>query len=130
MAFIGIKEINGPHHHNHSLTKEDWADAMDAPDEYYEQDDEGRYTYQKPQYEKHTQRSIFISGLSEGTTYADISAAVKGGMLLDIHLRTFDKVATISFLHTSSAQEFLRHSRRNDLYIRGKRVSTGVIVAI
>ena len=43
-------------------------------------------------------------------------------MLLDIYVRSHDKTASVSFLEESAAQDFFRHVKRHDLYIRGKRV--------
>lgn len=71
--------------------------------------------------EKNAQRSIQFANLHESTTHADLVDAVRGGMLLDIFLRN-DRSASISFVEESDAQDFFRHVKRNDLYIRGKRV--------
>lgn len=117
-------EITDYHHHRHSTSKEEWADAVESVKTHHEEEGEQHEIQNKcqpPRHEKHAQRSILITGLSEGTTHADITAAVRGGLLLDIHLRTFEKAATVSFLHASSAQTFLQHSRRHDLYINSKR---------
>lgn len=75
------------------------------------------------QFLRNAKRTILLSNLPEGTTHADVTDAVKGGMLLDIFLRTQDRAASISFLNENSANDFFRYAKRNDLYIRGKRVS-------
>lgn len=118
-------ETNGHYLHHHSAAKDQWADMIDTPEEYYVEE-EVQQSYQPPQFEKRAQRSVLITGLSEGTTHADITAAIKGGLLLDIHLRTFEKSASVSFLHASSADAFFKHSRRHDLYVKGKRVGTDI----
>ncbi|KFY46886.1 hypothetical protein V495_02192 [Pseudogymnoascus sp. VKM F-4514 (FW-929)] len=74
------------------------------------------------QFLRNAKRTILLSNLPEATTHADVTDAVKGGMLLDIFLRTQDRAASISFLNENSANDFFRHAKRNDLYIRGKRV--------
>lgn len=77
----------------------------------------------RPQYEKFAKRTLLISNLPEGTTHADVVDVVRGGMLLDIYIRPHDRTASVSFLGEVNAQEFFRHVKRHDLYIRGKRVS-------
>lgn len=76
------------------------------------------------QFLRNSKRTIQLSNLPEATTHADVTDAVKGGMLLDIFLRSQDRAASISFLDENAANDFFRYAKRNDLYIRGKRVST------
>lgn len=68
------------------------------------------------------QRTVSLRGLSDRTTHKDIAAVVRGGTLLDIFLRIRERVASVSFVDGSVAQEFLTHVKRHDLYILGKRV--------
>ncbi|KAL2012702.1 hypothetical protein VTN00DRAFT_227 [Thermoascus crustaceus] len=68
------------------------------------------------------QRTIAIRGLSERTTHHDITEVVRGGALLEIFLRTRDRMASVSFVEGSAAQEFLNYAKRRDVYILGKRV--------
>lgn len=68
------------------------------------------------------QRTVALRGLSDRTTHRDVAAAVRGGALLDIFLRIRERVASVSFVDGSAAQEFLAHVKRHDLYILGKRV--------
>lgn len=74
------------------------------------------------QYDLKCTRTILLSGLAEGTTHADITDAVRGGLLLDIFLRPHERCCSLSFLHGADARAFFDHVRRNDLYIRNKRV--------
>lgn len=76
---------------------------------------------QNPRMQKNGQRSILLGNLAESTTYADIIAAVKGGMLLDLNMKA-DRSCAVSFLHENDARAFYGYVKRNDLYIRGKRV--------
>lgn len=76
---------------------------------------------QKPRIEKNGQRSILLANLAESTTYADIVAVVKGGMLLDLNMKG-DRSCAVSFLYADAARAFYGYVKRNDLYIRGKRV--------
>ncbi|KAF9875639.1 hypothetical protein CkaCkLH20_07020 [Colletotrichum karsti] len=76
----------------------------------------------RPQFERIATRTILIVNLPEGTTHGDITAVVRGGQLLDIFLRTYDRSAQVSFLHSADAKEFFEHIRRHDLYIKQKRV--------
>lgn len=79
---------------------------------------------QRQQYERQATRTIQLLNLAEGTTHADITSAVRGGMLLDVFLRTHERSATVSFLHAEQAKKFFEFVRRHDLYIKNKRVST------
>jgi len=92
------------------------ADGFSEPGNGYA--DHGR----RQQYAKNSQRTVQLSNLPEATTHAEIAGAVRGGMLLDIYLRSNDRVAAISFLEEEHAKAFYHYVKRNDLYIRGKRV--------
>lgn len=76
------------------------------------------------QYDMKCTRTVLLSNLAEGTTHADITDAVRGGLLLDIFLRPRDRCVALSFLHAVDARAFLDHVRKNDLYIKNKRVRT------
>ncbi|EGY15474.1 uncharacterized protein VDAG_06638 [Verticillium dahliae VdLs.17] len=75
------------------------------------------------QYAKTAIRTVVLYDLAETTTHADITDVVRGGMLLEVLIKTHDRSAQISFLHAESAQAFYNHVRRHDLYIRQKRVN-------
>jgi hypothetical protein len=77
---------------------------------------------QRRQYDKFAKRTILLTNLPDVTTHSDIVDAVRGGLLLEVYLRRHDRTACISFLEEAHADEFFRHVKRNDLYIRGKRV--------
>ena len=77
----------------------------------------------KQQFDRQCTRTVQLYNLSESTTHADITNAVRGGMLLDVFLRAHDRYATVSFLHAADARKFFEHVRKNDLYIKNKRVS-------
>ncbi|KAK4200553.1 hypothetical protein QBC40DRAFT_254009 [Triangularia verruculosa] len=74
------------------------------------------------QYERNCHRTLQILHIAEGTTHSDITNAVRGGQLLDVYLRPHDRSATVSFLQAADAQKFYEYCRRNDLYIKNKRV--------
>jgi hypothetical protein len=111
---------------NNSNFNEDFAFMPDGPsDGFYDggsgnNDSQTKFTRQ--QYEKFAKRTVLLANLPEGATHADIVDVVRGGMLLDIYVRSHDKTASVSFLEESAAQDFFRHVKRHDLYIRGKRV--------
>jgi hypothetical protein len=77
---------------------------------------------QRLEYEEKCDRTLQLSNLADGTTHADITSAVRGGMLLDVFLRNSERTAAISFLSSEDARKFFDHVRRHDLYIRNKRV--------
>ncbi|KAL4797150.1 hypothetical protein BDV19DRAFT_64692 [Aspergillus venezuelensis] len=87
-----------------------------------ERDDYGessRSTSSSPQTE---QRTILIRGLPDKATHRDIVGAVKGGAILHIYVWARDKMASVSFVEESAAQEFLNHTRTYGLYVADKRV--------
>lgn len=78
---------------------------------------------QPPKLKKIARRTVNLGGLDKATTHADITAVVVGGPLLDIFLRTRDRICSVSFVDDGDANAFYHYARKNDLYIRGKRVS-------
>jgi hypothetical protein len=72
----------------------------------------------------HCSRTIILTGLPDHSTHEDITKVVRGGMLLEVYIRSAEHSAHVSFLKPEDAARFHDHSRRNDLYIRNKRVCT------
>ncbi|KAH6890332.1 hypothetical protein B0T10DRAFT_560849 [Thelonectria olida] len=75
-----------------------------------------------PRLEKNATRTIQLTGLGDGVTHADITAAIRGGQLLDVYCRTRDRIASVSFVYAEDAKAFFARARHSDLYIRGRRV--------
>lgn len=65
------------------------------------------------------QRTLFFSGLSERTTYGDLMSVIKGGKIISSVLRNGSALVTFA----TGAADFLAWSKRNDIYLQGKRVS-------
>lgn len=65
------------------------------------------------------QRTITIRNLSDRVTHLDIVQLIRGGRVLDIHLRA-DRTAAVSFVE--GAADFLSHTKRKDIYLHGKRL--------
>lgn len=64
-------------------------------------------------------RTLYFAGLPEGTTYKEVVSLVKGGKLLNVAMRS-ERSATVSFV--DRAADFLAWAKRNDIYLRHKRV--------
>lgn len=64
-------------------------------------------------------RTLYFQGLSERTTFAEFVTIIKGGKIANMVMR--GDCALVTFL--SGAAEFLAWSKRNDIYLQGKRVS-------
>jgi hypothetical protein len=77
----------------------------------------------RAQFAKHAKRTIHLLNLPEGITYQDLTDNIRGGMLLEVLIRS-DRVAAVSFLEEDAATAYFQHVKRNDLYIKAKRVST------
>ncbi|KAH6684129.1 hypothetical protein B0J14DRAFT_526584 [Halenospora varia] len=117
------RDANGFHNHAHST--DDFSYMQDGQDGFYDEgsgNNDSQTKSHRQQYEKFAKRTVQLANLPDSTTHADIVDIVRGGMLLDIYLRTHDRTASVSFLEEAHAQEFFRHVKRHDLYIRGKRI--------
>ncbi|KAG9235534.1 hypothetical protein BJ875DRAFT_458961 [Amylocarpus encephaloides] len=121
---------NADAHHNSNgincfQTKDDLSYFPDGAEGFNDEGSRNNVSPSRPQrqqFDKLAKRTVQLGNLHESTTHADIVEVVRGGMLLDIYLRTHDRTASVSFLEEAHAQEFFRHAKRHDLYIRGKRV--------
>jgi hypothetical protein len=77
------------------------------------------------QIERQAVRTLFLSSLDPGTTHLDITKAIRGGQILDVHLHASDKpgkTATVSFLRGVDARSFYEHVQRFGLWIKQKRI--------
>ena len=112
---------NGPQ--NNGQNFDDFSTIPDFPADGFSEAGNGYADHgRRQQYAKNSQRTIQLSNLPEAATHAEIANVIRGGMLLDIYLRSNDRVAAISFLEEEHAKAFFHYVKRNDLYIRGKRV--------
>ncbi|KUJ19842.1 uncharacterized protein LY89DRAFT_666691 [Mollisia scopiformis] len=119
------RERNSNGFHTHSQTNDDFAFMPDGPDGFYDDGsghNDSQQRQQRQQYDKFAKRTVLLANLPESTTHLDLVEAIKGGMLLDLYLRSHDRTASVSFLEETAAQEFFSHVKRHDLYIKGKRV--------
>ncbi|KAF8865820.1 hypothetical protein BDZ45DRAFT_796076 [Acephala macrosclerotiorum] len=110
---------------NHSHMNDDYGFTADGADGFYDEgsgNNDSQPRRQRGQYDKFAKRTVLLANLPENTTHTDLADAVRGGMLLDLYLRTHDRTASISFLEEGAAQDFFSHVKRHDLYIKGKRV--------
>ena len=87
----------------------------------YDEDADGNE--EQEQYENnYDDRSVVLRGISPFTTLADIAKAVRGGIVLNMFLRHREKSAYVAFVEPLVAEKFVMHCRRNDMYIKGKRI--------
>lgn len=68
-------------------------------------------------------RTISLKGIPERTTHRDIAAAIRGGALVDIFLRSRERLASVTFAKSKAAQEFFSHAKRQNFYILDRPVS-------
>ncbi|PYH35977.1 RNA-binding protein [Aspergillus neoniger CBS 115656] len=71
------------------------------------------------------QRTVLIRNLPDRITHRDIVAAMRGGALLHIYLRTREHMASVSFVEEAAAREFFRTAKTYGLIVAGKRVEVG-----
>lgn len=82
---------------------------------------------QGPLFPKDAQRTLMLMGLSPSTSLAEVTAAVRGGPLLNIHIRQFDRCALVSFVYQEHAADFFNHVKRFGLLLNNKWVSTDAL---
>lgn len=130
---------NGSHAERQTGKPSGWADSDSMGDDYMpvqyvdsrapDSSNERPYgvgqvhNHQRPQYPRLCRRTVVFANLPENATHKDITDVVRGGMLLDVFLRATEHVAQVSFLREEDAVRFYDHARKNDVYIRNKRVS-------
>jgi hypothetical protein len=68
-------------------------------------------------------RSVVIRGLPLNATLTDVAKIVRGGLILNMFIRSQDRTAHVAFAEPDAAGNFFVHSKRNALYIGEKRVS-------
>ena len=78
---------------------------------------------ERKRYAREEQRTILVKNLSDRSTHKDIVDIVRGGLVLDIFMRSNERSASVSFLEGTAAQNFMNYIKRNDIYLQGKRVS-------
>ncbi|RFU33918.1 hypothetical protein B7463_g2442, partial [Scytalidium lignicola] len=116
------QEYNPKTNSNNEYINKDLLYETSGKFEVYDGYNFPRPTFSQQFYKNEAKRTVQLSNLPEGVTHADLTNVVRGGLLLDIFLRRNDHTASISFLEEQHAQDFFRHVKRHDLYIRGKRV--------
>ena len=106
-------------HHDTSALEDEYAFTPD-----FEKDDPFLLAPQpeRKRFAKIEQRTILVKNLSDRATHKDIVDFVRGGLILDIYLRSYERSASISFAEGSAAQGFMSYVKRNDIYVHGKRV--------
>lgn len=120
-SFEGYSKGKGGHSSRHnSYTQDDdisWDPDLDREDTHL-----AVPRNEKKRYAREEQRTILAKNLSDRTTHKDIIDFVRGGLLLDVYLRSGERSASISFVEGSAAQDFMNYVKRNDIYVHGKRV--------
>ena len=91
-----LKENRGVYNHHNRPTIED--DCAFTPD--LEKDDPFLAGPQqaRKRFAKMEQRTIFVRNLSDRATHKDIIDFVRGGLVLDVYLRSWERIASISFV--------------------------------
>lgn len=103
------RDNNTNEYQNHSPDIDDGV-MPDGPDAYFEGEsgnNDSQNRGPRQQFEKFAKRTVLLANLPEGTTHQDIVDVVRGGMILDIYLRTHDRAASIVctlYLQTSKVK--------------------------
>ncbi|KAF5021670.1 hypothetical protein F66182_6290 [Fusarium sp. NRRL 66182] len=72
--------------------------------------------------ERSAQRSVQLLNLPPGVTHGDVTAAIRGGLILEISLQQKNRAARVSFVYEDDAVAFLEHSKMHGLYIKKGQV--------
>lgn len=86
--------------------------------DWYEEEEEEHHVYNTNRQD----RTLIIRGLSPFTTLADLAKVIRGGIILNMYIRAKDRTAVVSFVDAVAAEKFIMHSRRSDIYLKGKRL--------
>lgn len=70
----------------------------------------------------HGKRTIYLTKLPDRVTYAQIFSVIRGGAVVDVWMKPSDHAASVSFVDCSAAENFYQYTRKNDIYIGGKRI--------
>ncbi|KAF8451312.1 hypothetical protein BGX38DRAFT_1269561 [Terfezia claveryi] len=70
----------------------------------------------------HGKRTIYLTKLPDRVTYAQIFSVIRGGTVVDVWMKSSDHAASVSFVDCSAAENFYQYTRKNDIYIDGKRI--------
>lgn len=73
--------------------------------------------------ERNAQRSVRCFNLPLGVRRSEITAVIRGGPLLEVHLRPKEHTAIVSFVYEDDAAAFLDRAREHGLRIRNTTVS-------
>jgi hypothetical protein len=120
-----IHQADGPSKDlSYNAQFDDFSSPNEGQDEYFNNNNGRAGVGRDGQFSRNARRTIHLNNLPEAATHANITEAIKGGMLLDIFLRSQDRAASVSFLVENDAANFFRYAKQNDFYVRGKRVST------
>ncbi|KAG5922950.1 hypothetical protein E4U42_005119 [Claviceps africana] len=77
----------------------------------------------KPTLEREALRTVQLYNLPQDTTLAEITSVVRGGFLVDIHLKRKSKTASLSFLHSKDARAFYDYVQTNPPHIKGAKLN-------
>ncbi|PHH61053.1 hypothetical protein CDD81_821 [Ophiocordyceps australis] len=100
------------------------ADVLDtdATDAYDARHDARHEPTHRAHIERKATRTLILFNLPDGTTHADITSTLRGGLLLDIYIKNRDNTAVVSFLHGADARAFFDHVRHNGLHVKRQKV--------
>lgn len=97
--------------------EEDYESPAQELGDWYEDDLPDDYQH------NYDDRAVVLHGLSPFVTLADIANFVRGGIVLNMFIRSKARTAHVAFVDPMAAEKFIMHCKRNDLYLKGKRVS-------
>lgn len=70
----------------------------------------------------HGKRTLYLTKLPDNITYGKIFGVIRGGAVVDVWMKSSDHAASVSFVECSAAERFYQYSKKNDIYIDGRRV--------
>ncbi|KAI1464983.1 uncharacterized protein F4812DRAFT_441197 [Daldinia caldariorum] len=67
--------------------------------------------------------SLYFKGIAPGCTYWDVTSAIRGGALAHMRLVPATEEGFVSFVKEEEAMSFYSHVRKNELYIKNRRIN-------
>lgn len=111
-------DSNYDNHNSHGGHNHGRSQSFVSSEQGIDESSAGR-SYQRPRASNNAQRTVILSNLPPSTSHKDITNIVRGGQLLDLHLRK-DNTAAISFV--DGAANYLDYVIQNRVEIHGCQI--------
>ncbi|KAF8246270.1 hypothetical protein K440DRAFT_369831 [Wilcoxina mikolae CBS 423.85] len=113
---------NGRHSHSHGNGFGANVSPTIAPKSESTNENTNGGHYNHMQDGNKARRTLFFTNIPKDATYPDLVDVVRGGALVDVWMKNSDRCASVSFVDPADAEAYFRYAKKNDIYIKGRRV--------